>query len=250
VFSGIIVRAVGITPDEAQGVAAILQQYHAAKTSGQFDRAIFLKNVKSILEKNPALSVSQEPGTMIVDLTEMPSDDMLDALGVLLLMNPGQEVVWVHQKGVLDHKALKEKILAIPQVRIIEVPRNVAGRIQAEALIANSRKGKVATILVEDPSMRAILLSKGLMGNVLYAEKNKALASLQGFAAMRLSQHSAKQITPQNWDSISAILLKEFGQGSFSLNKGGYLVLDNNALAALERVLSDLIAIKATSVSA
>jgi hypothetical protein len=127
--------------------------------------------------------------------------------------------------------------------------RTVADAIQT-ASSASQKRGNVAAILVENEGTAASLAKRGLIGNILVAEENDALFALQILAAMRLSQRSAVQVTDKNWPNISAILLKEFGQGAFRFDRNGYLVLDNKVLAALERVLSDIIAIQATSASA
>jgi hypothetical protein len=260
---GITVRAEGISPEDAKRVAGIMEAFYLAKLSGRFDLAIFVEQARPYVVGHPLFAVSETPAKMIEELTEMPSDERLVELVLQLRMNPDQAMVWIMKKRqVLVKGAVQAKFDAIAKAlgataevgkRLhIQEAQNVAQAIQTEASkTAEEETRLVPTVLVKNEKMRqALLAMDGLNGNVLFAVTNDKLAAVQRAVSIRFSQLSAKKkITRVEWEAIEAELNKQL-EGAVKLDAEGHLMLDNAALAVLAAVLSELVAIQATSVAA
>ncbi len=253
VLWGIIVPAKGITSEKAAVIVQILQKFHEAKTSKRFSWTKFLKNTKKIMDKNPAFEVSKASGGVVIPLEGMPSEDFLGKLALFLMENPMESINFAYRKGTLTSDQLKRLRAIGSQFEgrwILFGARNLDKAIQMASSEAQRLSGKVAAILVQSAG-EADRVGKSAQGNIIIAEKDEALAALQVLAAIRVSQHStAQEISAGDWKVVGDLLAREFGEGAVKFDAKGRLVLNNKALAALERVLSELIAIQATSVAA
>ena len=264
VFWGIIVRAEGISPKEAQAVADVMTKFYEAKTAKEFNLSRFLEAVQPILAEHPIFAVSATPGKLIEDFSKDLSDDEWAQLGLDMMMNSGQELAAVMDKKAptKEQAAITEKFNAIKKMTDVEGKligtrmglkkvKDVARGLVAEA---NKAEGITPTMrITSEEALKEVLGMKDkCFANILFskASRNAGLSAMQRKAAMAASQKNPSAITAGM--EISAELTKAWPDVFTLVGKvQRYIQVNNGPLAGMIKTLTELLtASRSTSVAA
>jgi hypothetical protein len=249
----------------AQEVAAMLTTLVALK-KGEFDRKVFVAAAKNILD-NPVVALSDKPGAMVSAARGRSFEEVKAAIigeGSQLLTQAGQYAWRVFEDDQFTD-AQKAELMALAQAiqdsadhkgqkigdrfRLVLVTgAKVLGEAQKlERELAGKNKqfmgGNYVTVLLEDVDATGAAFAGTVLRNEAGVKGNAMARSL---AAKKASQHNLR--ISGSMATVPDALMKELP--NVFVTKDGYFEINDQALSALEKVLSDLVAIQATSVSA
>jgi len=259
-----------LTPADAEQlgekkVAEILVAYVGSMVRGKLSMEKFLANIKPIIEGQAALQVSSKSALLIKEVNKIPGDAELAALTIQLAMNTGQRVLFVLNEGLKgDVSAWKNFESAISNIeKILDAGNKLIGKRisfetakvkdmdgtanrSASAFKAGAQPGDYVAILVaESARAKSLAANAATYGAVIdVSDQNReGLEAAQNLAGMKASQSNLKSSMDP-----AAELTKEFPD--VFKKRGSYFVMDNNALLAVARLLSDIMARAAVSVAA
>jgi hypothetical protein len=272
---GSVAEVVGmiIIPVEGAEKMAPAEVANALKTlvalkAGDFDAGLFIARAQDIM-KNPVVALSDKLGAMVSASQGRTFEEIKAALQgerEQLFTNVGQyawrafsdDNLTSAQKAELealarsiqnssDHTGQqigenRFRLVLVNTARLL----NTARELERELSSKNKQfvGGNYVTVLLEDVDAKGAVFA----GTVLKSEAGvKGNAIARSLVAKKASQYNLR--ISGKMATIPDALVKELPPNVF-VSKDGYFEINDKALSALERVLSDLIAIQATSVSA
>ncbi|MFA5390813.1 MAG: hypothetical protein WC331_05235 [Candidatus Omnitrophota bacterium] len=255
----------------AQKVAMMLEVLVALK-AGELNWNKFRQLAENIMT-NEIMAVSDKVGGTVITMTDLPSDAEWDSVALMLGMNPRVLVRFVvindqlsrAQKDVASQRVpvIREmrdyrenrigdriSIDFAQSIKAVETVRHAASEVfrQLRKLDSKLDGGKYMSILFQDMPQ---LLGQEFIGTQVDSRKgDKKLAPVRNLIAMKAAQLNVSD------KNISAMMLlnKQVGDDVLQFIRRriarGYFGIDENKLAGLAKLWSDMLTRKATSVAA
>jgi hypothetical protein len=232
---------------------------------GKFSLEMFLTNIAPVMEGQAALRISSKSALLVKVVNQIPGDAELAALAIQLAMNTGQKFLFVLNEDLKGNaEGWKRFESAISDIgKMLDAGnKRIGKRIDLEAVKAKEMNGRanraasafqagaqpgdyVAILVAEGDRAKTLAANAATYGAIIdVSDQNReGLESAQNLAGMKASQNNLKVSA-----DLAAELTKEFPD--VFKKQGSYFVMNNNALLAVARILSDIMARAAISVAA